>query len=206
MANAAQNDISSEMALDAELDQVVTTDYPPQHMGTEVPADQAEAHEAFLGIDSYGWVGLSFVVFVAILWKVGAFRAIGAALDAKGERVRSDLAEAASLRAEAEALKAKAATDAAQAQADARAVIENATAEAERIITQAALDADAMIARRGKLAEDRIAAEARSTEAEIRARAAEITVRAGRALLAEKAAQGQLAGLADSAISGLDRR
>lgn len=197
MASFAQTDIVPETVFDAQA---------PQLAGTEVPGNPEAAHDRFLGLDSYGWVALAFVIFVAILWKVGAFRALGSALDAKGERVRADLAEAAALRTEAEALKAKAAADAAQARADAEAVIANATAEAQRIVEQAAIDADLMIARRSKLAEERIAAEARSTEAELRARAAEITMKAAHTVLVEQAARGNLSGLTDSAIEVLDRR
>lgn len=173
---------------------------------TEVAGGPDEANEFFLGLDSTGWVALACVIFIAILWKIGAFRAIGGALDSRAAKVRADLAEAASLRAEAEALKAKAAADAAQAEADAKAVIANAEVEAQRIVAQAAEDVETAIRRRTRIAEDRIAAEGRSAEAELRARAAEITVKAAQTALAERSARGELSGLVDTAIASLDRR
>ena len=178
----------------------------PAPVGTETQTPDAHgaAHETLLGMDSYAWVGLAFAAFVILIWRLGAFRMIGASLDAQAEKVKADLAEAAQLKAEAEALKAKAAADAAEADANARAMLANAEVEAKRIVEQAARDADEAIARRTKLAEDRIAAEARGAEAELRARAAEITVKAAEALLAGKAKE--LAGLTDAAIAGLDRR
>lgn len=171
---------------------------------TVVPDTGAAGHETLLGLDSYAWVGLAFLAFVLLIWRVGAFRMIGSALDAQADKVRADLAEAAQLKAEAEAMKAKAASDAAEAEAAARAMVANAEVEAKRIVEQAALDAETAIARRTKLAEDRIAAEARGAEAALRARAAEITVKAAEAMLAGKAKE--LAGLTDAAIAGLDRR
>jgi len=176
------------------------------HSGTGADGGHDAAHETYLGLDSYGWVAVAFLLFVALLWKVGAFRMLGSSLDARAEKVRSDLAEAAALKAEAVAMKAKAAADAAQAEADAKAMLANAESEARRIVEQATVDAEAAIARRTRLAEDRIAAEARSAEAELRSRAADITVKAARALLAERSANGELVALTDAAISGLDRR
>lgn len=73
--------------------------------------------ETFLGLDSYGWVGLAFLVFVGLLWRFGALRAIASALDGRAAKVRADLAEAEALRAEAQRLKDQAAADAAIARA-----------------------------------------------------------------------------------------
>lgn len=181
--------------LDAEIDQAVIK----EHGG-------APHHETFLGLDSYAWVGVAFVIFVAILWRAGAFRAIVAALDSRAARVRADLAEAANLRAEAEAMRATAVAEARQAEADAATIVANARVEAGHILERAEADSATLIERRTRMAEDRIAAEAREAEAVLRARAADLTLRAARSVLAERAARGELAGLVDSAIQGLDRR
>ena len=167
-------------------------------------AGEAVPHETLLGLDSYGWVGLAFLAFVLLLWRFGAFRMIGSALDAQADKVRADLAEAAALRAEAEAMKDKAAADAVAAEAQARATIANAEIEAQRIVEQAARDAEEAIARRTRLAEDRIQAEARSVEAALRARAADITVAAAEHVLKTRAEA--LQPLTDAAIAALDRR
>lgn len=179
-------------------------DHSAATAGTIADAEHAVAHETFLGLDSYAWVGAAFLCFVLLLWKLGAFRMIGSSLDAQAEKVKADLAEAAQLKAEAEAMKAKAAAEAAEAESSAKAMLANAEVEAKRIVEQAAVDAEEAIARRTRLAEDRIAAEARGAEAELRARAADITVKAAEALLSAKAKE--LAGLTDAAIAGLDRR
>ena len=172
--------------------------------GTVADAEHAAGHENIMGLDSYAIVGLAFLTFALILWKVGAFSAIIKALDGQADKVKADLAEAAQLKAEAEALKAKAAADAAEAEAQSLAMIANAETEAKRIVEQAATDAEEAISRRTKLAEDRIAAEARGAEAELRARAADITVKAAEALLSARTKE--LSGLTDAAIAGLEQR
>lgn len=181
-------------------------DHAAAQAGTVAEAEHAVHHETFLGLDSYAWVGLAFLCFVLLLWRLGAFSAITKALDSQAEKVKADLAEAAALKAEAAEMKAKAVAEAAEAEAAAKAVLANAEVEAKRIVEQAAIDAEEAIARRTRLAEDRIAAEARTAESELRARAAEITVKAATALLAERSAKGELADLTDAAIAGLDRR
>ena len=186
----------------AEIAEAAAAGAGETHASTE--AGHAADHPTFLGLDSYAWVGAAFLCFVLLLWRLGAFRMIGTSLDAQAEKVKADLAEAAQLKAEAEAMKAKAAAEAAEAQASAKAMLANAEVEAKRIVEQAAKDAEDAIARRTKLAEDRIAAEARGAEAELRARAADITVKAAEALLAARSKD--LAGLTDAAIAGLDRR
>ncbi len=175
------------------------------HPGTVADAEHAAGHEMLFGLDSYAWVGIAFLCFVALLWKFGAFRLVGKALDSRADKVRADLAEAAQLKAEAERMKADAAAEAARATADASAIVAAAEVEARRIIEQAGADAEAAIARRTRLAHDRIAAEARAAEAELRSRAADITVKAASALLAERAGKGELGSLTDAAIAGIDR-
>lgn len=177
----------------------------PETVATVAAEEHSAAHETFLGMDSYAWVGLAFLSFVLLLWKLGAFTMITKALDGQADKVRSDLAEAATLKAEAEAMKAKAAADAAEAEAGAREMLANAEIEAKRIVDQAAIDAEAAISRRTKIAHDRLAAEARAAEADLRARAADITVKAAQVLLAERSAKGELAALTNAAIAELDK-
>ena len=180
-------------------------DAPAGTPGTVADAEHAAHHDKILGIfDSYAVVGFAFVTFLLILWKAGAFRMVGGALDAQAEKVRSDLAEAAALKAEAEAMKVRAAKEAAETQVQAKETLANAEVEAKRIIEQASADAEVAITRRTKLAQDRIAAEARATETELRARAADMAVKAAETLLAARSKE--LTGLTDAAIAGLDNR
>jgi F-type H+-transporting ATPase subunit b len=173
---------------------------------TPGPESVVEPYETFLGLGSTGWLAVAFVLFMLVLWRVGAFAAIGRALDGQGEKVRAALAEAESLKAEAERLRAEAAREAQEAAEQARAILAHAEAEAGRIVAQAEADAEAAVARRTRLAEDRIAAAERAAEAELRGRAADLSVKAAAALLARAADAGQLRHLTDQAISELERR
>lgn len=173
---------------------------------TPGPETVVEPYETFLGLGSTGWLAIAFLLFVLVLWRLGAFAAIGRALDGQGEKVRAALAEAESLKAEAERLRAAAAREAEEAAEQARAILTQAEAEAARIVAQAEADAEAAIARRTRLAEDRIAAAERAAEAELRGRAADLSVRAAAALLAREAGDGRLRHLTDEAIAGLERR
>src|SRR4051812_39707952 len=90
------------------------------------------------------WVGAGLLVFFAILWMAGAFKVAAGALDAKADKIRSDLDEAARIRAEAEALLADINGQRADAEAHAKAVIEAAHDQARRMAeeTKAKLEED----------------------------------------------------------------
>lgn len=188
------------------MDETLDTNAPDTNALTDgtQPAAGTVAHETLLGLDSYGWVAAAFLVFLLVLWRVGAFRAIGKSLDGQADKVRADLAEAAALKAEAQAMKDHAAKQAEEAEADARAMIANAEQEAQRILEQAGRDADVQIARRTRLAQDRISAAGREAEAELRSRAAEISIKAAQSVLASRT--DALDGLTDTAIASLDQR
>jgi F-type H+-transporting ATPase subunit b len=169
-----------------------------------VPAE--EHHDTFLGIDSYGWVGLAFVVFAALLWKLGALKGIGTALDARGERIRAELDQAKTLRAEAEAMLADAKARQAAGAKDADAIVAHARQEAAQIVDKAKMDAEAMIGRRTAMAEAKIGAAERAAEAELRARAATLATDAAAKLIAAMGVADAKSTLTDQAIAELDRR
>ena len=107
-------------------------------------------------------------VFLLMIWKrVPA--AIGKALDNKIGTIRSQLDEAAQLRAEAEALRAEYEAKSAQADAEAATMLERARTEAAGILAQAETDATALVERRTRMAEDKIAAAERAALDSVRA-------------------------------------
>ncbi len=118
----------------------------------------AEHEESFLGFTAPAIVALSMIVVLLIIWRTGGFRKIGAGLDTKIATIRRQLDEAAALRAEAEAMKADYQQKTADAKKEAQAILENAKAGAVQLVAKAKEDADLLIARRGKMAEDKIAA------------------------------------------------
>ena len=160
----------------------------------------SEAEPTFLGLNPGGWVALAMLfVFAILIWKkVPA--AIGKALDGKIALIRDQLAEAESLRKEAEALKAEYEAKAASADRDREALLERARHEADEIVAKAKTDAEALIDRRTRMAEDKIAAEERSAVEQLRATAADAAAKAAARLIAERHDAGSDAKLVDQAI------
>lgn len=158
-----------------------------QHVtaGTQVPASE-QSEPTFLGLDPGGWVALAMLaVFALLIWKKVP-GAIGKALDDKIKLIRDQLAEAESLRKEAEALKAEYEAKAKSADKDRDALLERARHEADEIVAKAKSDAEALIARRARMAEDKIAAEERAAVDQLRAAAADAAARAASRLIAER--------------------
>jgi F-type H+-transporting ATPase subunit b len=156
-----------------------------------------------LGFDATGWVAIAMLAVIAImLWKkVPAV--IGTALDKKIAGIRAQLDEAASLRKEAEAIKAEYQAKAAAAAKEAEAILAHARDEADQIVSKAKDDATALIERRGRMAEDKIAAAERAAIAEVRAKAADVATSAAAALIAQNNDSAADKALIDQAISGI---
>jgi F-type H+-transporting ATPase subunit b len=176
------------------------------HSGTEQPGSPAHAAEpSALGLDAAQWVSLAMIaVFALLIWKrVPA--AIGSALDKKIATIRGQLEEAKQLRAEAEAIKAEYEAKAAAAEAEAATMIERARHEAEGIVEQAKADTAALIERRGRMAEDKIAAAERAAIDQVRARAADAAAAAAARIIEQDLdARGDKA-MVDGTIAGLGR-
>ena len=154
------------------------------HAGTEVPTHEVEA-TAF-GLTAPAFIALAMLaVFAILVWKKVP-GAIGRALDNKIKLIRDQLAEAESLRKEAEALKAEYEAKAKSADKDREALLERAKHEADEIVAKAKTDAEALIERRTRMAEDKIAAEERAAVEQLRAAAAEAATKAAAKLIAER--------------------
>jgi F-type H+-transporting ATPase subunit b len=181
--------------------------HPEAHASVEHGSDPIhESPKAFGLIDAPMFIGLAMLVVIAILvWKkVPA--AIGKALDGKIALIRDQLAEAEALRKEAEALKAEYQAKAASAEAEAAALVERAHGEAQEIVAKAKSDAGRLIEQRGRMAEDKIAAEERLAVKQLRAGAADAAVRAAARLITERSDPSTDAQLVDQTIAELAKR
>lgn len=159
-----------------------------------------------LGLNAGGWVALAVIVVLAILvWKKVP-GAIGRALDGKIALIRDQLAEAETLRKEAEALKAEYEAKAASVDKDRDALLDRARHEADEIVAKAKKDAESLIDRRTRMAEDKIAAEERSAVEQIRGAAADAAFRAAARLIAERHDAATDATLVDQAIKEIASR
>lgn len=131
------------------------------------------------------WVAVAFVIFAGLMvWK--GTKPILKALDARADRIRHQVEEARSLRAEAERALGEANRRTREATREAEAILAQARGEAERMKVQAAEALEASLKRREQNAVDKIAqAEARAVD-EVRGRAVEIAVAATARLLREQ--------------------
>jgi len=148
------------------------------------------------------WVLVSFVIFVALVWKPGS-KAVAQLLDDRAEKIRSDLEKAAKLREEAQVLFAEYQKKQRDALKDAEAIVAAAKAEAEALSKQAAADLESSLKRREQLALQRIAqAEAQAT-ADVRAAAVDLAMAATRKILTDRLDTGRQEALIDAAIKEL---
>ncbi len=149
------------------------------------------------------WVALAMSVLIGIMvWKKVP-TLITSGLDSSIAQIRKQLDEAKALRAEAEALRQEYADKIAGAEKDAATMLEHARHEADAIVAKAEADTTTMIARREKMAEDKIAGAERAAVGELRAQAAEAATSAARSLIAAGHGAKADKALVDEAIAGL---
>ena len=117
--------------------------------------------------------------------------------------IRTQLAEAASLRAEAQKLRDEYAKKSAQADEEIAAIRAAAEKQAAEILEQAKADATALIERHKTLAADKIAAAERAAVEELRAAAADAATAAARDLLGKELDEAADRKLVDKAIAGI---
>lgn len=173
-------------------------------MAAVAEAPEAAEPTAFW-LNPGGWVALAvLIVFALLIWKKVP-GAIGRALDSKIELIRDQLAEAESLRREAEALKAEYEAKAASVDKDREALLERAKHEADEIVAKAKTDAEALIERRTRMAKDKIAAEERAAIEQIRATAADAATKAAAKIIADRHDAASDAKLVDQAIKEIAR-
>jgi len=178
----------------------------PENVSAGHAAAGTEEHHVdptALGMTATAWVSLAMIVVILLLLWKKVPSIIGATLDKKIAAIRANLDEAAALRADAEKIRADYEAKAKAAAAEADALLVHAREEAETIVSQARVAAAALIERRGKMAEDKIAAAERSAVAQVRAKAASAAAAAASKLIAEQHDSASDKPLIDNAISAL---
>lgn len=154
------------------------------------------------------WVAVAFVIFFALLWRLGVHRSILASLDARGAKVHDELAEARRLKSEAQKLLAQYQEKQREAETEAASIIAQAKLEAEEIAAETKTRMEEFVTRRTKMAETKIAQAEQQAVADVRSAAADAAVRASEAILSEtvrgKAADDLLAAAIRDVKAGLD--
>jgi F-type H+-transporting ATPase subunit b len=129
------------------------------------------------------WVAIAFLIFVGVLLKAGVPNLLFKALDDRSARIKSELDEALRLRKEAEDVLAEYKRRQDEAEKTAESIIHNASLEAERMAADAAAKVEEFIARRTKMAENKIAQAEAQALADVRSAAADVAVAAAEAIL-----------------------
>ena len=169
-------------------------------------APASAGHDTALGFDATGWVAITMIVVIGIMFWQKVPAIIGKALDGQIAKIRATLDEAASLRAEAESLRDQMAAKLTASDAEAKAVIAAANAEATAMLAKAQADAEALILRRRAAAEAKIAVAERAAVARVRDAVVTAATDAARSVIAAKTDATTQNRLTDSAISELGAR
>jgi F-type H+-transporting ATPase subunit b len=149
------------------------------------------------------WVLVSFLAFMALLWKMKVHSTIAKALDDRSEAIRKELDEARRLRQDAQDLLAEYQQKQRQAETEAKSIIEQAQREADALKVASERALKEQLDRRARLAEDKIARAEAQAVAEVRAAAVERAVAATERILAQKTAGDVGGALVDQAIRDL---
>jgi F-type H+-transporting ATPase subunit b len=151
--------------------------------------------------DAEFWVAASFFIFLGVLGYVGVHKKLIEALDNRRDRIKAELDEARRLREEAQTLLAHYQQKQREAEGEAAAILTNARADAERMTLEAEAKMAEFVARRTKMAENKIAQAEAQALADVRAAAADAAVGAAEKILKE-AAKGKVA--EDLLASGIE--
>lgn len=152
-------------------------------------------------LDAEFWVAASFFIFIGVLGYFGVHKKITEALDNRRDRIKADLDEARRLREEAQHLLMHYQQKQKEAEGEAAAILTNAKADAERMTLEAEAKMNEFVARRTKMAENKIAQAEAQALADVRAAAADAAVTAAERVLKD-AAKGKVA--EDLLASGIE--
>ena len=151
------------------------------------------------------WVAIAFVVFVGLMvWK--ATKPILAGIDARGERIKTELDEAQRLREEAQKALAEYKRKQRDVAKEAEDLLANAKHEAELLRNQATEDLKATLARREKAALEKIAQAEVQAVQDVRALAVDIAMAATAKLLSENVDPTRDQAMVDQAIKDLGQK
>jgi F-type H+-transporting ATPase subunit b len=148
---------------------------------------------------------VSLVILLVLIWKPLRKNVLGA-LDARAEKIRTDLDEAQRLHEEAKALLAKYQRQLHEGEKLAADILAQAETQRRRFEEKMRADYDLAVKRRTDLAMERIAQEEARAVQEVRGRAADLAIRATRRLLVEKVGAGEAQKLVQGAIEEVKRK
>jgi F-type H+-transporting ATPase subunit b len=145
------------------------------------------------------------IILGVLVWKP-VKRSVLGTLDARADKIRSDLDEAQRLHEEAKTLLAKYQRQLHEGEKLAGDIMAQAEAQRQRFEEKMRADYDLAVKRRTELAMERISQEEARAVKEVRGRAADLAIRATRHLLVEKVGAGEAQTLVQGAIGEVKRK
>lgn len=156
--------------------------------------------------DTYFVVALSFVLFLGILYRYDVHGMALRALDARAERIRSELDDAKRLREEAQALLAGYERRQKEVEATAEEIVARAREEAKISAEQAKKDLQTAVDRRLRAAADQIAAAEAAAMREVKDRAVAVAVAAAEDVIRRRMTPEAASARIDAAIGEVAAR
>ena len=152
------------------------------------------------------WVAAAFVLFIGLLVYYKVPGLITKALDERADAIRRELDEARRLREEAQQLLNDYQRKRREAEDEANAIIEQAKREAEALAAETRQSLKESLARRTKLAEEKIARAETQALNEVRAAAVDAAIAAAERIIRQKVTPEVNAQLVDQGIVDVKRR
>jgi F-type H+-transporting ATPase subunit b len=149
------------------------------------------------------WVAVAFFIFVGIMIYMKVPGMVTKALDDRADAIRKDLDAARKLREEAQDLLADYQAKQRQAETEAQQIIEDARREAEAMKAEGDRTLQESLARRTRIAEEKIARAEAQAVAEVRAIAVEAATAAAERIVKDKVATGLGSTIVDQSIRDL---
>lgn len=132
------------------------------------------------------WATIALVIVLGLAIYLNLPKLVTKLLDDRIKRIEGELAQAEALRAEAKALLAEYEGKRENAEKEAEDIVASAREEAFRLTAEAKASLEALVVRRTKAVEEKIAQAEAQAVAEVRSRSADIAVEAARVLLQQQ--------------------
>lgn len=160
---------------------------------------------SFILTESF-WALVALVIFLGLMVYLKVPAMITGMLDRRAETIKKELDDARRLREEAQSLLAEYQRKAREAHEEAETILDQARREAAALAAEAKQRTEDYVARRTRMAEDKITrAEAQALQ-EVRTRSAEIAIAAAQRVLSEKVKGADADRLVESGIAEVKTR
>jgi F-type H+-transporting ATPase subunit b len=149
------------------------------------------------------WEGLGLAIVIGLILYQRVPAMLTKMLDARAVAIQNELTQAKLLREEAEAVLVHYTERASHAQAEAQTILTQAKQEAERFAKESETQLKALVERRARQAQDRIARAEAQAMLEIRSMAADAAAGAAATIIAARLDENQASALIDGSIKDL---